>query len=546
MTSIERTAYPRFKQLISAHELHLFFAPSREEAAWAAESTHSEGHQLALLLALKSYQRMGRFPKPEEYPAAVVDFVLRAVELPEGTVLPTLADKTAKNHRSLVRRRLDARYEPARAREVAEEAIRAAAASKNRPADLINIGLEKVVEAGLEIPGFSMLDRAAARIRAEVNGSLFARLHERMGAGGSQRMAALLDNRLSDGTTEHNCLKKPAKSPTWSHFRQQKDQLIWVDGLGPTAEWLDGVAAAKVNDFAGEAEAADAPGMRDYEPIKRAALLACLVRKAQMRARDDLTAMFTKRVALQVKRAKAELAELHEKQQAMVEALIVNYRTLLQHVDADGPAQQAKAKAGQLSAEVLNVLAGIEVDAGARQVAARFGGAVAPALHSLAAAVTTQAGGLSAVLRAVDSFGGFDGQYEQIEKVSAHHGDYWEVLLYGHLRKDRAVMYDFAKLVELVSTTDDTKVLDALEHARRHKLTRDFIPDTNAEGKELDVSFATKNWQKAIRDKNRPDRFVRRHFEAMVFHALAEACGPEMWPWPAPRSTPTGTTSCSP
>lgn len=38
------------------------------------------------------------------------------------------------------------------------------------------------MEAGLEIPGFSMLDRAAARIRAEANGSLFARLHERMGA----------------------------------------------------------------------------------------------------------------------------------------------------------------------------------------------------------------------------------------------------------------------------------------------------------------------------------------------------------------------------
>ncbi|KUL55449.1 hypothetical protein ADL22_00720 [Streptomyces sp. NRRL F-4489] len=110
---MERTAYPRLKQLISAHELRLFFAPSREEAAWAAESTHSEGHQLALLPALKSYQRMGRFPKPEEYPAAGVDFVLRGVELPEGTVLPILADKAAKNHRSLVHRRLDARYEPA-------------------------------------------------------------------------------------------------------------------------------------------------------------------------------------------------------------------------------------------------------------------------------------------------------------------------------------------------------------------------------------------------------------------------------------------------
>ncbi|MGW2257747.1 DUF397 domain-containing protein [Streptomyces sp. NPDC004749] len=50
----------------SAPRPRLFFAPTREEAAWAVERMDSDGHQLALLLALKSYQRMGRFPKPEE------------------------------------------------------------------------------------------------------------------------------------------------------------------------------------------------------------------------------------------------------------------------------------------------------------------------------------------------------------------------------------------------------------------------------------------------------------------------------------------------
>lgn len=85
LTSIERTAYPRFKRLITAHELHLFCSTTREEAARAAERMDADGHQLALLPALKSYQRMGRFPKADEYPGMVVDFVRRAVELPEGT-----------------------------------------------------------------------------------------------------------------------------------------------------------------------------------------------------------------------------------------------------------------------------------------------------------------------------------------------------------------------------------------------------------------------------------------------------------------------------
>ena len=63
VTSIERTAYPRFKRLITAHELHLFFSPSRDELEWAADATDCDEHLLALLLMLKSYRRMGCFPE---------------------------------------------------------------------------------------------------------------------------------------------------------------------------------------------------------------------------------------------------------------------------------------------------------------------------------------------------------------------------------------------------------------------------------------------------------------------------------------------------
>ena len=36
MTPIERTAYPQFKRLITARELHLFVSPGQEESEWAA------------------------------------------------------------------------------------------------------------------------------------------------------------------------------------------------------------------------------------------------------------------------------------------------------------------------------------------------------------------------------------------------------------------------------------------------------------------------------------------------------------------------------
>ncbi|MEU3354388.1 hypothetical protein [Streptomyces sp. NPDC037389] len=76
-----------------------------------------------------------------------------------------------------------------------------------------------------------------------------------------------------------------------------------------------------------------------------------------------------------------------------------------------------------------------------------------------------QANGLGSLLSAVERLGGFEAQYAQIEKVSAHHGDNWEVLPHGHLKADRPVMSDLTGVIGLKATSEDASVLDALEHA---------------------------------------------------------------------------------
>ncbi|MFE0061391.1 transposase [Streptomyces sp. NPDC059003] len=115
------------------------------------------------------------------------------------------------------------------------------------------------------------------------------------------------------------------------------------------------------------------------------------------------------------------------------------------------------------------------------------------------------------------------GQYEQIEKVSAHHGNFWEVLLYGQLGRDRSVMFDLAEKLEFTTTSEDGRVLAALAHAMNHESARgEYITALGEDGRAVDISFATQNWRKAVLDKTRPGRFVRKHFEAMVFTHLAE------------------------
>jgi len=163
MTSIERTAYPRFKRLITARELHLFFSPGLEEALWAAERTESDEHQLALLLMLKSYQRMGCFPKLGEVPDMVVD-----------SSRPT------------------ARWTTWPPRCAPRSTPRSARASGERTSEAERSGLLLLLDV------------------------------EDLGPGGKS-----LFNRL----------KQPAQRATWSHFRNQKNHLEWVDGLGDTGAW---------------------------------------------------------------------------------------------------------------------------------------------------------------------------------------------------------------------------------------------------------------------------------------------------------------------
>jgi hypothetical protein len=131
VTSIERTAYPRFRRAVPARELHESFTPGLEEIAWAREQTRSPHGLLTLLVLLKSFQRLGCFPDLFEVPVCVVDHVRRMVGLPATIKLTTEAGRTGKRYRDWVRRRVGVAYDPAVARKLAEQVIEAAAQVKD-------------------------------------------------------------------------------------------------------------------------------------------------------------------------------------------------------------------------------------------------------------------------------------------------------------------------------------------------------------------------------------------------------------------------------
>src|SRR5664279_1538148 len=490
MASIERTAYPRFKRFMSARELHVFYTPQPDEIVWAREAASSDEHLLALVTQLKAFNRLGYFPVLNEVPAEVVGHIRRDLRLPEGTMPICASTRTAERHRNLVRARGEVVYDQAGARKVAADAIEEAARRKNDPADLINIALERLVEGSYELPAFRTLNDMATTIRVRANEEIFAIVLARLGDDGVTRLERLLV--VGDGgKSEFSQLKKTARRPSWSNFRSQLEHQRWAEELGDARAWWQDVPASKIADFGGEAASADAAVMGCYAPTKRVALLAALVFTAQAKARDDTAEMFCRRVGTLTKRSRDELEALKQQHREITERLVLNYRAVLERIDPDGPAA-AQEQAALLAARTTVVAAG-----------------------------------------------GFVAQYNDIDKVAAHHGDNHVPLVARHFRNDRAAMLAMVGALGLEATSADRSVLDLLGHVREHAaLTRDYITDhmvladeagdpvLDEHGKPrmtvFDTSFASENWNKAIRDRTHPGLFVRRHLEACVLTYLAE------------------------
>jgi TnpA family transposase len=477
MASIERTAYPRFKRQVSARELRDVYTASPDEIDWARGLTRSDEHLLALTVLLKCFQRLGYFPRLEDVPRAVVEHVRDGLGLAEEVPISLDADRTTRYHKSLVRDQLGVTAEPERARSIAEEAIRSVAAVKDNPADLINVALEELIRARCELPAYSTLDRLAGRIRAEVNGTIFELVHRRISPADRARLLSLLECDPITRRSGFDLLKQPAPAATLSRFRQHLELMGWLDVLGATDAWLTGVPAAKVSHFAGEAGVLDASELSDVGEVKRIVLVACLLHQARVRARDDLAEMFCKRMAAIHKKGRELLAMIQERHRERSERMISVFGDVL-----------AVAREAQT------------VDSG-DDWRLRFGIEAATVL---------------------DNAGGLEELATEHEELSAHHGNNYLPLLDRFYRGHRPLLFKLASVLVLESTSADRTLLDALEFALANEArTAELVPD-HVDGVAVDTSFALEAWQRVIRDRRRPGKLVRRHFEVCVFSHLAD------------------------
>lgn len=498
MTSVDRTAYPRFGRVVSGRELADSFTPTDAEAEWAQGRTQDQQHQLVLTVLLKSYQRLGYFPKAGDVSPAVVRHVQDCLGITGAVEFEQLAQRTAKRHREFVRARMKVTYESARVRAVAEQAIRKAVQAKDNPADLINVALEELVRARCELPGYTTLDALASTVRTEVNNALYQKVAGRIGPVARARLGRLQVVDPVTRRSEFDRLKDVAKSASLGKFRLRLELLADIDAIGPTGTWLEGIPPGKIAHFAGEARVTDVADLRKIQnPDKRLTLIASLVHVVRAGVRDDVVTMFCKRMASIHKKGRDHLEELREAHRTESERLL-----------------------GVLG-DVLSAV---------REATAPGGGGQAP----VPAGDAEEAAG-RLVLKTLERAGGVESLSAAHEAVAAHHGNNYLPLLDRHYRSHRSALFTLVDAIELESTSAERSVVDAVAYLRELRNAKAaYVPErmeverlnddgmTEALTVSIDVdAFASAAWRKILRDKDRPGMLLRRHLEVCVFSCLA-------------------------
>lgn len=477
MTLLSRTAYPRFTPPDFSEQELVAFAPTDEEIRLIQQWNRGLLLQLGFAVQLKVFQWLGYFPELASIPPAVVEHIKNALpfintETPLVYTYPT----TMYRHRQKIREHLGitrwgrqpttTNSQPVNpARHYAIYVAMEAAQTLNYPADIINRVIEQLRQAAFELPAYHQLDRLVRHTRTFVNRRIFQQVYQQLPANMLSRFDQLLHLPSDYHRTGFDELKTLPKSPTITHFKALLDHHDALLSLGQPRDLLIGITTVKWVQFAEEAKALDANGIRQIHRHKRNTLILCLLRQAQERAKEALAITFCK-----------TLVKIHKHAVSKLEA-IRNDQLQKTHL-------------------LLTVFSGILVDCQQEKPNNKL---------------------LQKILETIQDNGGAEALQAGCEEAAACNTNNYYPLLWSFFATKRGTLFRLLEVLPMHSTTQNHQLILAMtimmEH--RHKRTEFLTVD-------VDLAFTTQQWRRLIIDKSgKQQRIVRRYFELCIFSHLA-------------------------
>lgn len=466
MTARERTAYPRFNPLIAERDLDDLYTPSEDDLQFLTRATTQEPVlRLNVMLLLKTFQSLGYFPDLDSIPAEIVKHLRIVLKIPQEVTPGYSSEKTLYRHHEAIRTYLNVKAFDTEARQLIERAVWQAAQTMDDPADLINVGIEVLIQQRYELPAFSQFERIIGHIRTQVNDTIFQLVVNRLTDQERNILDSLLVVDASERLSPFNMLKQGPGNPSISHMRELRDRLIQLESILDVRRLLVDILPTKIVHFGTEAQLFDVRRLQELGRAKHYTYLICLLYQTQRRARDDLAEMFLRRIGRIHKQGKKALEILRKHQQETSDNLADILAQIIQQ------AQETPDDA-QLGREVR---------------------------------------------RLISISGGLDKLRDDCAAISAHRGSNYLPLMERFYRPHRSLLFSLISLLDIRSTTQDTALIDAFNFVFEHRTkTREWIPG------KLDLSFASKQWQRLIEGPDKVNPTLNRRFlEVCVFSCFA-------------------------
>jgi len=469
------------------------YTPTTSEIELAEQVAKGQTAKLCFLVLLKTFQRLGYFMMLRDVPLQIVTHIAHALPLFHGESSSDDLERydnsgTRRRHVPLIREHTGVKPFDGEALDLLTTYCRAAAQTKEELADIINVGIEELVHAGRELPGFTTLHEEAQRGRAEVNRAIYQRVGETLGDAGRRVVDELLKADESTRRSGWNALKSDPGKPTLSALRELVVHLDWLTKQNIAAMAFATVPDLKVRHFAAEAKSLDAARMSEMEPHKRYTLAAALIKMQVARTLDDLGEMFVKRMKKIHLKGQAALEDFRVRHQARTEQLLQLLQELLTTMHQEGSAEE------RLTA--LLMLVGNQTET----------------------------------------------IIEDCQAYTAYMGNNYAPFLWHFYKSHRQTLYQWLDQVRLVSTSQDTSLETALDFLRTHRYskanrisalhTSSVVESESGNGttydshnashpQPLDLSWIPDKWWKLVTGISRrdvtPTQVDRRHFEVCLF-----------------------------
>jgi len=293
MPSLQDTAYPRLKHYVSGKELTALYTPTSDELNLAEQVARGRVSQVAFLILLKTFQRLGYAMPLAEVPASLIHHIAAAHQ--QSITVAELKDYdasvTRKRHLTVIRQQLAITGYSRAAVPVIEAVMTTVAQTKQDLVDLINAAIEELVHHRYELPAFSTLVRIARRIRNHVTEEFYLQIAQSLEREVRVSLERLWMTETIGLVTPWHQIKQDPGKPTLTHLQQWTERSQWLSQLRFGSDALLALPEAKLKHFAQEAQTLDAAQMKELPTDKRYTLAVALIHSQYAQGLDDLAEM---------------------------------------------------------------------------------------------------------------------------------------------------------------------------------------------------------------------------------------------------------------